>query len=1337
MMLLSPVQESYIDNYVREIISSLPPKAIQELLSGYENDLDRLLSVMREQTCIVTHMDRTLDMEKLEYLANVEKSMDLSLRKQSYNYFKTVCLPTFRQGWRNLEWGNLFQLYLYNCILASRSSGKCLSPETEIVMADGTIRKIKDVSIGDQVMGPDSKPRTVLSLHKGRSRMWKVKQTWGIDYVVNEGHIVCCKKKVPSRYEKRIGKDMRWKTFNIPVEEIPSMPGYTQRKIMGYRTKGWDLPEKDLPVDPYLLGLWLGDGLYTEPVVTTIDHEIIEYLNEFCEKNGFILSKHNSNKYSYRIIEKERLFKNRLKTALKDLGVLGNKHIPEIYLLGSREQRLKLLAGLIDTDGSSQYKKGNPRSKYAFEIGFKDRNLIEQTQRLAQSLGFRCNSIITRTADVKVKTLKGENILHDYTHYRITISGDVDEIPVKIERKKIPSKITVQDNLSTSLKVECIGDGDYVGFSCDGDHLFLLKDGTVVHNSYEGCFAFILWRLYSYDRPTMFLRDSIDNKNRKETCMITNNETLGKKHIAMIISEIEQNDILREKLNRNGKAKLAATSITTETDSILHLRSKDSMIRGLHVGAVVCDDLPDESSLYSQEQREKLHEVFYGSITPIVEPFGYLCVLGCVRPDTYVFTENGLTEIGKLSPVNIEREKGFFPLDMNIHDGEGFVNATDYYVNGKTPTKIITLSNGLEIETSFIHPLLRCNSETGLFEWVNAKDLYEGDFVAFKMGSNIWGRSLGIEGEELYEIGLCIADGTLDLSGYGNRVIITKKNPGIRNFLINERGYHPKKNHIGMFFNSKEKISMWLSLGYRKGMYSHTKTIPDKIMSASEEDVIWFLRGCFDGDGCCYHRHRSDKGINVSYFSTSFRLIQQIQILLLNMGIDSRIEKKKCQSTELVKSNRTGYNLVISKNSSVKLFMEKIGFTYSGKGKVPRETKKESSCVDKGIPFQSVILRKIRSKYPLGNDKMKFYGMRSGDFYTKVHSFKRMNGPIKKWILSLPQNDPDVQIILGNINLRYHFAPIKLIIESESYTVDFRIPISHRFISNGIISHNTPYSATDIYGDLKKDGRFKVFEYPAVFPNGQLLAPDRLTFKRLTEERKSLGTLVFNREYLVVPIADTSTIFPYEFLKRSIRGMEHISFANDIENYPIKLVRVVVGCDFAISGNVGADYTVYTVWGMDAHGLIYLINIFREQGASHDLQVNKLIEFNARYKPNKSVCESNGFQRILAGMAKERGLVNVEEFITTEGNKKDLKSGLPSLSAFFESARLRVPYGDENTRKLVDTMFGEFNSIAFNSKKGTLESVCGHDDICMSSFMAIQDLRENNVQAMIDFVDLD
>lgn len=123
-MNLTPVQENYIDNYVKEIISNLPPKAIQELMSGYGNDLDKLLGEMRRQTAIVTHMDRTLDIEKLEYLSAVEQSMDLSLRKQSYNYFKTVCLPTFRQGWRNLEWGNIVQLYPYSGILASRGVGQ-------------------------------------------------------------------------------------------------------------------------------------------------------------------------------------------------------------------------------------------------------------------------------------------------------------------------------------------------------------------------------------------------------------------------------------------------------------------------------------------------------------------------------------------------------------------------------------------------------------------------------------------------------------------------------------------------------------------------------------------------------------------------------------------------------------------------------------------------------------------------------------------------------------------------------------------------------------------------------------------------------------------------------------------------------------------------------------------------------------------------------------------------------------------------------------------------------------------------------------------------------------
>ena len=176
--------------------------------------------------------------------------------------------------------------------------------------------------------------------------------------------------------------------------------------------------------------------------------------------------------------------------------------------------------------------------------------------------------------------------------------------------------------------VDEAGTGAYYGFMCDGDHLFQLEDGTVVHNSYEFCMAFPLWRLYSYHRPSFMRPDNPDNKNRQETCIITNTEKLGKEHIDKVVEEIRTNEALAAKLNPTGKASLAATSIECENGTKLHLRGKDGFIRGLHVGSAVSDDLPDESSIYSLEQREKLRDLFKGAITPIVEPYGYNIVDG-------------------------------------------------------------------------------------------------------------------------------------------------------------------------------------------------------------------------------------------------------------------------------------------------------------------------------------------------------------------------------------------------------------------------------------------------------------------------------------------------------------------------------------------------------------------------------------------------------------------------------------------------------------------------------------------------------------------------------------
>lgn len=273
----------------------------------------------------------------------------------------------------------------------------------------------------------------------------------------------------------------------------------------------------------------------------------------------------------------------------------------------------------------------------------------------------------------------------------------------------------------------------------------------------------------------------------------------------------------------------------------------------------------------------------------------------------------------------------------------------------------------------------------------------------------------------------------------------------------------------------------------------------------------------------------------------------------------------------------------------------------------------------------------------------------------------------------------------------------------------------------------TPFHQQDLYGNLVADNMFKVFTYPGILPNMELLAPDRFSFDYLMELKKSLGTIVFSREILVSPISDSSSLFPWEYLKKSFIGMENTGYIENIESSNIKMERVVVGCDFAISGAIGADYTVYSVWGRDREKNYHLLYIWRKQGASHNEQISQIINIDNRFRPNKIICESNGFQGILSDMAKARGLKNIEEFTTTSGVKKDLYLGLPSVSAMFERGQIKLPYKDEEyTRNTTNWLCGEFNSVTFNEDTGKLESSDQHDDGVMSSFFAINDLRETD-----------
>jgi hypothetical protein len=269
-----------------------------------------------------------------------------------------------------------------------------------------------------------------------------------------------------------------------------------------------------------------------------------------------------------------------------------------------------------------------------------------------------------------------------------------------------------------------------------------------------------------------------------------------------------------------------------------------------------------------------------------------------------------------------------------------------------------------------------------------------------------------------------------------------------------------------------------------------------------------------------------------------------------------------------------------------------------------------------------------------------------------------------------------------------------------------------------VVTVGTPFTPDDLYGSLRGDGRFKLFEYPAIFPDGTLLAPDRITLEKLLMEREALGSMVFPREYLITPISDTSSIFPWEYLEKSFVGMEKISYVENIESFPIKMKRVVMACDLARSGAIGADYCAYMVVGICPQNNIYVMNVWHKKGVSHDEMVNQMVSMNQRFKPRRIYVEDNGFQNVIGELAKQRGLKNIELFTST-GQKKDLLQGFPALGASFERGDIRMPCAHGVSKDMTMMICSELNSIAFDDSKGKLQAAgSGHDDLAHVLFFA-------------------
>lgn len=381
------------------------------------------------------------------------------------------------------------------CIIVSRQSGK--GPESldsEILTTDGwtTFRNIRE---GQYVYGSAGRPVRVMATSPVcmDEDCYRVGFTDGTSRVVGAGHLWSVS------YRSQLPATVRTTAY------LASRVG-GERPDNGRMEYNWrvrcdtvvETPHVDLPVDPYLLGYWLGGGTSRKSQIT-VGHTDREWVMGRIAATGARIGKltlhDHGNAWDFYFSLDARV-RDGFESRCRRLGIWGAKRIPEMYLTASVEQRKQLLAGLVDSDGSIATTARSPQVEFSTSIP----ELAEGVHRLLRSLGIRATPRVCKS------TLYGER-KRDRTRFNWTPTFNPFEMPRKAEKFTPPASrrhewmsITNIERVPT-VPVRCIQVDAKDGIYLTGRHftpthnsllearelagLYVFGERTIVHTAHE------------------------------------------------------------------------------------------------------------------------------------------------------------------------------------------------------------------------------------------------------------------------------------------------------------------------------------------------------------------------------------------------------------------------------------------------------------------------------------------------------------------------------------------------------------------------------------------------------------------------------------------------------------------------------------------------------------------------------------------------------------------------------------------------------------------------------------------------------------------------------------
>lgn len=369
--------------------------------------------------------------------------------------------------------------------LLIQSPTNCHKKGDLVFCSDGW-RTIESIKMGDYVYGADGKLKKVLDVFTGEDELFEIKPVGRFSPITVTGnHILPLRFKDYSS-KHGIGKrDPNYVAYISVKDYLHKSKDYQRLSSLIYNETPIETDNQiiDCRLNPYFIGVYLGDGACGSCGITTTDKEIIDVIYQQAKELDCFVRYSGKIEYFFTRGRKNSGKRNPVFAEFDKIGIVfgkngvkcATKFIPECLFHTSVDYRRQLMAGLLDSDGWLN------QTKSYFQFSSKSQQLANDVQRLAVSLGL--------VAYVSQRLNKKYNRFY----YNTIIFGKLNTIPNKLQRKQ--STDNKRRRYNKSFSVTPVGVHPYFGITVE-DHLYLTNDGMITHNSGKTLIAYLISRYY-------------------------------------------------------------------------------------------------------------------------------------------------------------------------------------------------------------------------------------------------------------------------------------------------------------------------------------------------------------------------------------------------------------------------------------------------------------------------------------------------------------------------------------------------------------------------------------------------------------------------------------------------------------------------------------------------------------------------------------------------------------------------------------------------------------------------------------------------------------------------